>query len=194
MKPLLYLFLALVIFLAGCTPVSLAAPSEPDAVGKEVAQALSDVREEPAQPVLQKMTLETCPVTLPPDQPFTPPAPYPSTAPYTGQYWYGTETLWTSLPVDGQWGQLALGEKMFWWREGFDGGRESQPNLSVSAQRLDAKAPTVTFGPPATNAYHEDFHSAMLIGVDLPSSGCWEITGHYEKQVLSFVVWVGETP
>ena len=30
----------------------------------------------------------------------------------------------------------------------------------------------------------------MLVGFILPTPGCWEITGKYEKVTLTFVVWV----
>ena len=30
----------------------------------------------------------------------------------------------------------------------------------------------------------------MLVGVYVPTPGCWEITGDYKGQKLSFVVWV----
>lgn len=32
--------------------------------------------------------------------------------------------------------------------------------------------------------------SAMLTGVYVPAPGCWEITGDYQGDRLSFVVWV----
>ena len=136
-------------------------------------------------------TLATCPVTLPPDSPFTPPPPYPPEAPYAGKFWHGTEELWTMLPDDGTWQQLAHGEKLFWWSEGYVGSEEPQPELAVTARRLDGRAPAAESGSPATNAYHSDFDWAMLVGMQVPASGCWEITGHYQGYELSFVVWVG---
>jgi hypothetical protein len=30
----------------------------------------------------------------------------------------------------------------------------------------------------------------MLTGIDIPGVGCWEITGDYEGDKLTFVVWV----
>ena len=30
----------------------------------------------------------------------------------------------------------------------------------------------------------------MLTGVYVPTPGCWEITGDYHRNKLSFVVWV----
>jgi hypothetical protein len=42
----------------------------------------------------------------------------------------------------------------------------------------------------ATNATAADIGSAMLIAVDFPTLGCWEITGRYADAQLSFVVWI----
>jgi hypothetical protein len=30
----------------------------------------------------------------------------------------------------------------------------------------------------------------MMVGMDIPTPGCWEITGRYEDDELTFVVWV----
>ncbi len=190
MKTVPMVILTLTLLISACVPVSLAASPDRAASDDSVVQAEQESEKipDPQTP----FTAETCPVTLPSEKLFSPPAPYPATAPYENEYWYGTEALWTMLPADGQWGQLARGEKMFWWRDGFDGSQENNPRLTVSARLLDAQTSPVAFGPPATNAYHADFHWAMLIGVTLPSTGCWEITGHYDKHDLSFVVWVGE--
>jgi mono/diheme cytochrome c family protein len=133
---------------------------------------------------------EACPVTTAPAVAFRPPEPYPAEAPYEGEFWYGTPALWTMLPVDGRWDQLAHGEKVWWWRDGYNGSEEAQPELRVTARRLDAVAPVAESGPPATNGYHRDFHWAMLVGLRVATSGCWEVTGHYHGEELSFVVWV----
>jgi hypothetical protein len=94
------------------------------------------------------------------------------------------------LPQDGRWDQLARGEKVWWWRVGYDGAEEPEPDLWIVARRLDAVAPDARTDPPATNGYHRDFHWAMLAGLEVPTPGCWEVTGHYEGTTLSFVVWV----
>jgi len=33
----------------------------------------------------------------------------------------------------------------------------------------------------------------MMVGMNFPTLGCWEITGHYENDELTFVVWVAES-
>ncbi len=134
-----------------------------------------------------------CATTPAPNPPFTPPSPY-SALPYAGEFWYGTEELWTMLPADGTWRALphtdtGYGQKIFWWRRGYDWQAEPNPKLTVTARRLDAPAPSVITSE-ATNAFHPDFGSAMLVGVEIPMLGCWEVTGHIEGYDLSFVVWL----
>ncbi|HEV2381870.1 MAG TPA: hypothetical protein VG206_19035 [Terriglobia bacterium] len=63
------------------------------------------------------------------------------------------------------------------------------PRLFVNAVRVDRYAPVVSGLYPATNALIGDFGS-MLSGIDLPTPGCWEITGRYGSDSLSFVVFV----
>ncbi|MCI0393840.1 MAG: hypothetical protein L0332_06520 [Chloroflexi bacterium] len=135
-----------------------------------------------------------CPVTQPPARPFTPPAPYPPTSPYPGEFWYGTEALWTLLPEDGTWRALPFSEsgytqKVFWWREGYNWLAEPEPALAVAGRRLDEDAPPLV-APAATNGFHEVLQSFMLVGMDVPTAGCWEITGRIDEQELSFVVLV----
>jgi hypothetical protein len=130
-----------------------------------------------------------CPVTQPPEPAFIPPAPWPAQPPGTDEFWFGTNGLWTALPRNGSWRQLALGEKFWWWSAEFDVAEDTTPDLTVRARRLDGDAPAFQVSQ-ATNGYHESFNWAMLIGVELASPGCWEFTGHYKGHQLSFVLWV----
>lgn len=137
---------------------------------------------------------DTCPVTRPPTPPFTPPPPYPRYAPASSEFWYGTDTLWTAVPGTGVWSALphnpeGYTQKVFWWRKGYSWQDEPEPHLSVTGQRLDAPASPLSVSK-ATNAFAEDIGSAMLVGVDFPTLGCWEISGHYADAELSFVVWI----
>jgi hypothetical protein len=137
--------------------------------------------------------VSTCPVTPPPSPPFVPPAPEPAVA--SGrEFRYGTAALWTALPNDGIWSGLpdhapqGYTQKVFWWSTGYHG--EASPELAVSGRQLDGTA--ALQGSSATNAFASDIGSAMLVGVDFPTTGCWEITGTFEGHTLSFVVWVGD--
>ena len=144
----------------------------------------------PASGDLPSAPPPSCPVTRPPQSPFIPPTPYPSMVPplYGDQFWYGTPALWTWLPADGTWHTLR--DKSFWWRQGFDGSVEQQPALTLAGRRLDGQAPPFVAPAPATNGFRTDLGAFMLTMVDLPTPGCWEITGRYPGAELRFVVWV----
>ena len=130
---------------------------------------------------------ENCPVTRPyQTSRFVPPAPY-WTKEDTGRFWFGTDRLWTLLPIDGVWERS---NKLFWWRQGYDAYREPRPKLIITGKRLDSLAPNLK-ADRATNAFAPP-RSAMLIGVELPTTGCWQITGRYEDDELTFVAWVRE--
>ena len=94
----------------------------------------------PAAPQEAKSSqLAVCPVTQPPEAAFVPPEPWPSQPPRENHFWFGDRGLWTSLPADGSWGQLALGEKFFWWSDEFDVTQDDTPDLQVTARHLDGE-------------------------------------------------------
>lgn len=147
----------------------------------------------PTVGVTSKTPPDTCPVTRPPNPPFTPPPPYPRSAP-GNNFWYGTDSLWTAVPRSGVWSDLphnpeGYTQKVLWWRTGYSWTAEPEPDLTVSGRRLDAWVSPLNVSR-ATNAFAEDIQSAMLVGVDFPTLGCWEITGQYAGTERSFVVWV----
>ncbi len=176
-QPLLYLLIVLTLLAAGCTPLVASAY---DAAPSKTAQS----------PTTVIMRRSDCPITAPPETPFIPPAPWHAQPPgYPDEFWFGDAGLWTALPTDGDWRQLALGEKFWWWSEEFDVYEDGTPDLTVTARQLDGQAPTFKV-TEATNGYHESFNWAMLIGVKLDSPGCWEFTGEYNGHQLSFFLWV----
>lgn len=132
-----------------------------------------------------------CPVTQPPEPAFVPPQGWPAAPPEDGRFWVGSDGLWTALPHDGRWGQLARGEKFWWWSANYVMAKEPEPALTITARPLDGSQQPVTF-EDATNGHHPSFGQAMLIGVELPSTGCWELTGAYGKTKLTVVVDVPE--
>jgi hypothetical protein len=135
---------------------------------------------------------ETCPTTKASDRPFVPRWPY-AREPYPGGHWFGSDRLWIFPPPDGKWvvWRLTPGPKlrqtMGWWRQGYDRRSEPRPILTVTGRRLDSAAPPLT--AQVSNARSK---SVMMVGLNLPTPGCWEITGHYEDDELTFVVWVEE--
>jgi hypothetical protein len=141
---------------------------------------------------------ETCPVTKPSDQPFVPPLPYPTKA-SKGSFWFGTDHLWTALPVDGTWKGLphytpsdpTFRQKLFWGRQGYDWHTEPQPKLTVTGRRLDSSAPPL-LSDRANNGWVQEDQPFMVVGINFPTLGCWEIKGHYQDDELTFVVWVAQ--
>jgi hypothetical protein len=138
-----------------------------------------------------------CPVTRPPDPAFVPPAPYPEKE--TGRFWLGTKALWTSLSEDGIWSGIVspsgTRNKFWWWREGwrFDTDfRANEPGLIINARRIDGDASEVR-APRVTNAF-EGKSSAMLLMLEIPTCGCWQITANYRSEYVSMVVWVPDKP
>jgi hypothetical protein len=131
----------------------------------------------------------SCPVTVPAadllGEPFPP-----------SERWYGSEALAVLLPPEGIWRGMGpesnFADKFFWWSLGFKPGLE--PNLQVSAKSLDDPGKMANISS-ATNAHAPSLGGwTMLVGVAFPSPGCWEITGRYFGQTLSFVVDVRADP
>jgi hypothetical protein len=112
---------------------------------------------------------------------------------YYASDWYGSARLWTMLHRDGEvWGPWVrlddgLPMKTFWWSADWVPQDELEPAVTVVGRRLDAPG-TFTFGP-GTNAA-ADFGAAMLVGIDLPAYGCWQISARYRDASLSYVVSV----
>jgi hypothetical protein len=111
----------------------------------------------------------------------------------------GPWKLWTHLPDKGAWnglqhyspGDPTFRQKIFFWREVYNLRIESRPHLIVTGRRPDATAPPLVFGG-ASNGWTEDKeHPFMVTGVNFPTLGCWEVTGDYHGDKLTFVVWLG---
>jgi hypothetical protein len=139
----------------------------------------------------------SCPLTRPPAVPFTPPGE-PKEACEDDGFWLGTEKLWQCLPKSGiAWGWLPrtpdhatpeITAKIFWGSAHFDLHKDEDYSLKVTGRRLDGDAPPLVVDR-ATNALGK-VHDSMLTGVYMPTPGCWEITGEYKGDKLSYVVWV----
>jgi hypothetical protein len=114
----------------------------------------------------------------------------------SASFWLGTDKLWTALPRAGAvwgWGPRGAGSpdlttKIFWGSVDFDYRKREDYSLKVTGRRLDGDAPPLVVDR-VTNALFVP-HAAMLTGVYVPAPGCWEITGEYKGEKLSFVVWL----
>ena len=169
-RPSPVLLAALALLLGACATPAVETPARGDTTTSSAPVASS------------------CPATRAPVRPFVPPPPYPRRPPalYGDVFWYGTGRLWTWLEADGT-GRRS--DKSFWWRRGYDWRTETSPRLLVTARRLDGAAPAVTV-PDATNGFREDIGAFMLTGLDFPAGGCWEVTGRYAGDRLTYVVRV----
>ena len=137
--------------------------------------------------VTPQLAVSACLTTLPDNPPFTPPAPYPTRV--VNGFWYGTDALWMQLPISGEWASKRMGQKLFLWSLGYDWHKEPKPFIVVTGKRLDGEAPAVALAG-GTNAFFGG-QAAMLVGVDLPTEGCWEVTAYHGGHSLTFVVSVG---
>ena len=140
----------------------------------------------------------SCPVTTPPEPPFIPPI-YDELS--ENEFPVGTEKLWTYLSKSGIWEWephkpghehqvQPLTVKITWLSVDYDWRTELRPNLTVTGKRLDGPASPLLLLPPTNIAGRNARYGFMLSGVYVPTPGCWEITGDYKGQKLSFVVWV----
>lgn len=141
----------------------------------------------------------SCPVTTPPAHPFTPSAWY---KPGDDSFWLGSEKLWTEGHKSGVWdwerhepwaGNLTV--KISWGSVDYDWRKEPRPKLTLTGRRLDGEAPPLLLAPMTHillggQSGPNVGRGAMLSGVYVPTPGCWEITGDYRGEKLSFVVWV----
>jgi hypothetical protein len=165
-----------------------------------VALTARSQQNSPQQPPVQRQLVPaSCPVTVRPAKPFTPPSQYELEDDVNG-FWLGTEKLWTVLRTSGIWEWAPhppghenevqpLTEKTFWGSVDFNWRTEWPVKLRVTGRRLDGSAPPL-LTMRSTNAFVDGPAPAMLSGVFVPTPGCWEITGEYRGEKLSYVVWV----
>lgn len=145
-----------------------------------------------AQNAAVDRSTDSCSVTSSQNPPFLPQSPG-FHRPTKGEFWYGSDQLWILLGNDGTWSEQAPPDcdgfctKLTYWSEDFDWRREPHPKLSVTAHRLDHEAPLVMASRAKAVFVTGPLPAAMMVGIDVPASGCWEITAKYRGQKLSFV-------
>jgi len=136
----------------------------------------------------------SCPVTLPSSSPVEVPASGSSNS----FAWFGSEALAVRLPADGRWQGMGRARNYFdkfWvWRRGYDAKTENRPDLTFTGVKLNSgDNPERMNIEGATNAFGDGW-SQMLVGMEFPSAGCWQVTAKYVHagitQELTFVVEV----
>jgi hypothetical protein len=133
---------------------------------------------------------ETCKVTLPSTPTDNPPFPMPGDSGFERTGRFGTDRLWTVLPMNGIWrgltpkafGEYAYSNKLPWG--GAFSYKDKNGPLMVTGRRLDGPAPSFSEMEPISGVH------GMMGGINIPVFGCWEITGRYNDEELSFTVWV----
>ena len=144
---------------------------------------------------LPGIALGDCPVTLPSSSPVE----VPHGISGGSRAWFGSEALAVLIPVDGRWMGMGPGKKFgdkFWvWRRGYDAKSETQPALSFTGVKLnDGDKPQRMQIDRATNAFGDGW-SSMLVGMEFPTAGCWQVTANYRfagiTHDLTFVLDVG---
>ncbi len=133
----------------------------------------------------------TCPVTKASEQTFVPPAIWGAGP------WFGTEKLWTRVQMWEHWRKDQLGyyvPKLAWFGSTFDWTPEHWPKerslLTITGRRLDGPSKLLIF-EGANDAYAPGEGPFITASAHLPTAGCWEITGHYKGENLTFVVKIG---
>jgi hypothetical protein len=132
----------------------------------------------------------TCLTTLPPNPPFEP----PEAERYNigRSFWYGNEALWTHLPLGGTWKGLPYRDdskkyvqKLFWYSKDHTLPSEPKRQIVVTGRLLDGDSSSFAESRPANSS-----PSLGIVGIGIPSPGCWEITGYYNGHTLTYVISV----
>src|SRR5712664_3838513 len=186
---------ATVVLLAFITLLSPHMPFRPSAQ-RGMVQSPEGMAQHDTRPV-------DCRVTLPSDGVFEPPSPaFIGSSRTPDQFSFGTERLWTLLPADGTWrgsvpskpGDFVYDDKLPWFRTHAAFSQKDGP-LTVRGKRLDGPAPSfIETYDGISSPGAEDGNAMIMGGISIPVFGCWEITGHYKDQELTFTIWVTSLP
>lgn len=138
---------------------------------------------------------DSCPVTKRPRRALLPPAPYNS-SPLSGGFLVGSESLWTFVNTyadDPRPGGPPYAFKLIYWHPGLNWHHTDEANgLTIVARRLNAPSSPIVSTHGASMIGHFSARApdeiAMMTGLDLPSSGCWEIAAEFKGVHLNYVI------
>ena len=95
--------------------------------------------------------------------------------------------VWAGLPVD----DGLFGQKWIWWSDAPTETAEAMLPITVTGRQLDGSASLeAKAGGPGNNGFREDIGPFMMVGIEIPAAGCWELTARYGDAELSYVVMV----
>ena len=108
--------------------------------------------------------------------------------------WVGTKALAARVPDRGYWTGMGsksrFRDKWWWWREGYSATVENYPDLKITGRRLDG-GQEVLEQPFVTNAMGKGW-DMILVLLEFPTAGCWEVYATYKDQSLRFMFEVGD--
>jgi len=108
--------------------------------------------------------------------------------------WAGSTEFAAYASINGVWTGLGPNHnyrnKWWWWREDHKAGSDRGPELVITASRLDKPAPFVK-NTQAKDGYANDWDSIIVL-MEFPAPGCWEMTGSSHDHELKFIFKVGE--
>ena len=140
-----------------------------------------------------------CPVTTPTNPSFVPSLSNPLQI-SRDRLWYGSDVLWIALPVSGVWtvgryasGEPAFRQKLLSYRKGYNAIDAPNPPLMITGKRLDGPAPPLGVDGPHGAWVGEPRQQFMTTTFNIPATGCWRITGQYQLDKRTFVVWVQDS-
>jgi hypothetical protein len=151
-------------------------------------------------PTLLLGDMDECPVTIPGEMAFIPEAVTPDAPPAEyNSVWHGSSQLWTRVGHEGEiWSGLPVAsdgtftQKTFWWSADIDDMTETpDPDITVTAELLNAAESRSFQGGRATSGSRPDLGVFRIVGVQIPQEGCWEITSSFREANVSYVTWVG---
>ena len=117
----LYLILSIPsIALAGCAPRTDEAKTLEDYRMPTDVPSASSLAQTARTEVASLIPPKDCPVIASGKADFQAPEPFSPNAPWKGEFWYGSDHLWTALNMDGVWSKLpenpdGYTQKIMWW-------------------------------------------------------------------------------
>jgi hypothetical protein len=74
-------------------------------------------------------------------------------------------------------------QKLFLWRQFYDVRSEPQPEVTITGRRLDSFAPAL-LADQAANGWAQRDQPFMVVGINFPTLGCWEIKALWLTRIL----------
>jgi hypothetical protein len=87
-------------------------------------------------------------------------------------------------------------QKIVWWRDGLDADADLRGRFQITGKRVDSPAPPLLSDPVSGVNGGEIEHGIVkgppfiMSGVNFPTLGCWEVTGGFDQDELTFVIWL----